>query len=75
MLGLEESYLLEQVKAELNAISVRMHRDARRRGVLQQASLMLGTGSSTVEVTRLLLSAKQSAKSGRAAQPQKSDPR
>jgi len=41
---------IDRYQRELGQISERMHRDARRRGALQQAVLMLRTGHTVAEV-------------------------
>lgn len=65
MLGLEESVLYDEVRAELRATRARMTRDAVRLGVLQRASLMLGTGSSASEVQGILSRSASSAPGAR----------
>lgn len=49
-MDIEAHWLLEQIKADQQATSERMHRDARRQHALKAASLQLGTGKSAAEV-------------------------
>ena len=53
-MDLEASWLLDQIKADQQATSDRMHRDARRQHTLKAASLQLGTGKSAAEVKAFL---------------------
>lgn len=70
MMGLEESELFQQIKAELTMLTAKRNRDAVRCGVLRRARLMLGTGAPASDVTPLLTRSLSTA--GTARRPSKS---